>query len=203
MEEKKGNMGVAQIGDFIYVCGGIGENNIVYNTLKRYDPKADSWTFMAPMENKRYFHAVDVWDGKMYAAGGVDYKFDFFKSLEIYDPKLNQWTLGTPMEIERYKFSIVFLGGSLFAMGGTWNMTYGNQNNDGEILDLDTQKWTIISNTLEYTAWRSAVAFNNKIIIYGNKRNNYEYNPETTSLIKINPNKIERSSPMLLLASKN
>ncbi|XP_077294021.1 uncharacterized protein LOC143916696 [Arctopsyche grandis] len=203
MEEKKGKMGVAQIGDFIYVCGGIGDNGTVYNTLERYDPKADSWTFMAPMEIKRYYHAVDVWDGKMYAAGGVDDKSDYLKSLEIYDPKLNQWTLGTPMEIERYKFSIVFIDGSLFALGGAWTMSISNQNNDGEILNLDTQKWTNISNTLEYTTWNSAVAFNNKIIIYGNYKNNYEFNPETTSLSELNPNKINRTSPMLLLASMN
>ncbi|XP_077294022.1 uncharacterized protein LOC143916697 [Arctopsyche grandis] len=203
MEEKKGNMGVAQIDEFIYVCGGIGDNGTIYNTVERYDPKADSWTFMAPMENKRYFHAVNVWDGKMYAAGGVDYKFDYLKSLEIYDPKLNQWTLGTPMEIERYKFSIIFLDGRLFALGGTWSMSIDNQNNDGEILDLDTQKWTNISNTLEYTTWHSAVAFNNQIIIYGSNTGNFEYNPETTSLSELNPNKINRTSPMLLLASMN
>ncbi|XP_077294499.1 uncharacterized protein LOC143917013 [Arctopsyche grandis] len=203
MEQKKGNMGVAEIGEFIYVCGGIGDNGTIYNTLERYDPKADSWTFMAPMQNKRYYHAVDVWDGKMYAAGGVDDKYDNLKSLEIYDPKLNQWTLGTPMEIERYKFSIVFLDGSLFAVGGAWSLSSDNGNNDGEILDLDTQKWTNISNTLEYTTWNSAVAFNNKIIIYGSNTHNYEYNPETTSLREINPNKINRMSPMLLLASMN
>ncbi|XP_077294024.1 uncharacterized protein LOC143916699 [Arctopsyche grandis] len=200
MGQKKENVGVGKIGEYIYISGGKGINGTIYDTVERYDPKEDAWTFMAPMLTKRYNHAVNVWEGKMYVAGGNDYGYYNLLSLEIYDPNLNQWTLGTSMKSKRTKFSILFMDGSLFAMGGNYWRGDDYHKNHGEKLDLKTQTWTDIENPIRDSLWRSAVPFDDKIIIYGDEHQNYEYNPETNELKEKNPNKVNRFSAILLLA---
>ncbi|XP_077293784.1 uncharacterized protein LOC143916521 [Arctopsyche grandis] len=194
MGQKKGNLGVGKIGEYLYITGGIGISDKVYDTVERYDRKADRWTVMASMLTTRYHHAVNVWKGKMYVAGGIEgKKYDVLNSLEIYDPHLNRWSLGTPMKLERYGLSIVFLDGSLFAIGGNWTL----DNPQGERMDLDSQNWTDINNTIKLTTWIKAVALDDKLIISGNEDHNYDYSPKTKELRQISPN--DPTSPNLLL----
>ncbi|XP_077294201.1 uncharacterized protein LOC143916827 [Arctopsyche grandis] len=198
MGQKKKSAGVVEIDGYIYVSGGMGENFTVLDAVERYDPASNTWTVMAPMLKERYFHAVNTWEGKMYVAGGITEEDDNLNTLEIYDPHSNSWTTGTPMQFERYKFSIVFSDGSLFAIGGNWTL----DDVPGERLDLNTQEWSNITNTIENSVWTSAVVFDKNIIIAGNMNNNYELNPKTNELRKLNPKKVLRSSPKSFLIPK-
>ncbi|XP_077294949.1 uncharacterized protein LOC143917343 [Arctopsyche grandis] len=198
MGQKRRSAGAEEIDGYIYISGGLGDNFTVYDIVERYDPPSNSWTVVAPMLTKRYFHAVGKWEGKMYVAGGVNEIFDNLNTLEIYDPDSNSWTTGTPMQFERYKFSILFLDGSLFAIGGNWTV----DNVPGERLDPDSQEWSNITNTIEETLWTGAVVFDKNIIISGNMNNNYELNPKTNGLRKLNSKIVERSAPKSFLIRK-
>ncbi|XP_077294736.1 uncharacterized protein LOC143917181 [Arctopsyche grandis] len=200
MGQKRNNVGIAEIDGYIYVTGGQGDGFSVYNTVERYDPKTDTWVLMAPMLTKRYFHAVNVWEGKMYAAGGLSGGIKSMNSLEIYDPKSNSWTLGTPMAGNRYQFSIVFADGSLFAIGGNWlNM----KSPQGERLNLSTQMWSNISNTIENTIWSEAIIFGENIIISANMNNYHELNPKTNEVKAIKSKNIRTKSSKSFLVKKS
>ncbi|XP_077294493.1 kelch-like protein 36 [Arctopsyche grandis] len=198
MGEKKRLMSVAEIGDYIYITGGIGEEDKFLDTVERYHPKTDSWSVMAPMHTKRYFHAINVHEGKMYVAGGIGHNSpDYLKSLEIYDPNLNKWTLGTPMNHPRYQFSIVFVDGSIFALGGIYSLK--SDDTDGERLDLNTQKWEYFKNPIKDSTWRSATVLDDMIYIHGAGDNNYKYNAKTNEMKKLKSN--DHAAPNFLLAS--
>ncbi|XP_077294038.1 uncharacterized protein LOC143916708 [Arctopsyche grandis] len=198
MGQKKENVGVAKIDDYIYITGGIDNNYNHLDTVERYDPKTDSWSGMAPMLSKRSQHATNVYEGKMYVAGGnAGGYFNHLKSVEIYDPNLNKWTLGTPMNHARLSFPIVFVNGSLFALGGIFELNI-NRGGYGERLDLNTKQWKDIRNPKKYSSWISAVVLDDMIFINGNGVN-YKYDTTTNQMVTLNPN--SKSSPNFLLWS--
>ncbi|XP_077294031.1 uncharacterized protein LOC143916703 [Arctopsyche grandis] len=194
MGQKRADAGVTEIDGYYYVSGGTRDDLVIYDVVERYDPASDSWAVMAPMPSKRYHHAVSTWEGKMYVAGGVNQNYENLNSIDIYDPKSNSWSAGIPMQFSRYSFSILFHDGELFAIGG----------NDvpGERLDLSTEKWSNITNTIEDPTWTGAIVFNKNIIISGDMYQNYELNLETNQLREINRRKISRSSPIFFLVPK-
>ncbi|XP_077294703.1 uncharacterized protein LOC143917164 [Arctopsyche grandis] len=195
--QRKKFVGVAKIGQYIYITGGIDEFYDLLGKVERYDTKTDSWSGMAPMLTMRSHHAINEYEGKIYVAGGFGRSIyqDPLKSLEIYDPNLNKWTLGTPMNHARSTFSIVFVDGSLFAIGGLRNVDV----NDifGEQFDLNTKQWKDFRNTIEDTTSSSAVALDDMIYINCNGINNYKYNTKTNELVALNTN--SPTSPNFLL----
>ncbi|XP_077294197.1 uncharacterized protein LOC143916824 [Arctopsyche grandis] len=182
MGQKKKIVGVAEIDGFICVSGGMGIDYSAHNTVERYDPSTNSWTAMTPMLQKRYSHAVNVWEGKMYVAGGQADIYTELNSLEIYDPKLKSWKFGKPMQFNRQGFSIVFLDGSLFAFGGNPSDEFP----EGERLDLVTQEWSNVINTIDSVRWKSAVVLGSNIIISGRFEETFEFNPKTNQLRELN-----------------
>ncbi|XP_077290657.1 uncharacterized protein LOC143914343 [Arctopsyche grandis] len=196
MGQKKKNVGVAKLGEYIYVTGGNVETYHKIGTVERYDPKTDSWSGMAPMLSERCDHASNVYEGKLYVAGGTDESSDAMKSMEIYDPTLNKWTLGTPMNQARSDFSIVFVDGGLFALGGPEKLNADDVF--GERFDLNTKQWKHFRNPFEDTMWLSGVVLDDMIFISGSK-NNFKYNTKTNEMVKINPN--NRFAPNFLLWS--
>ncbi|XP_077288880.1 uncharacterized protein LOC143913140 isoform X1 [Arctopsyche grandis] len=81
---------IVEIDGYIYVTGGRGEGFKILDTIERYDPKTDSWTFMAHMLKKRYKHTINVLEGKIYVTGGINKLMDYrSNSLEVYEPKTN------------------------------------------------------------------------------------------------------------------
>lgn len=76
------------------------------NTMERYDPVADSWTCLAPMNTRRSTHDVAVIDGTLYAVGGNDGSSSL-NSIEKYDPETNKWTSVLSMSTRRSSVGVV------------------------------------------------------------------------------------------------
>ena len=76
------------------------------NTMERYDPVADSWTCLAPMNTRRSTHDVAVIDGTLYAVGGNDGSSSL-NSIEKYDPETNKWTSVVSMSTRRSSVGVV------------------------------------------------------------------------------------------------
>ena len=80
-----------------YCCGTL-------RTVERYDPAANAWEAVAPLETAREYHSTVVLDGMLYAVGG--YNEDslgtrYLASVERYDPAVNAWEASAPMKTER------------------------------------------------------------------------------------------------------
>ena len=95
MQSKRCRLGVTTLNGKLYVAGGY-DGNVFLKTAERYDPRADSWEYIASMKVKRSRVSLVANCGKLYAIGGYDGVRNL-NSVEIYDPETNQWTFGKEM----------------------------------------------------------------------------------------------------------
>lgn len=56
----------------MYAVGGCDENNMRLNTIERYHPATDTWTFVPSMAQSRSSPCVAA-DKYLYVMGGVSY----------------------------------------------------------------------------------------------------------------------------------
>jgi N-acetylneuraminic acid mutarotase len=61
----------------------------VLNIIERYDPTANQWHTVAPMDTERVFSSCAMYNGCLYVAGG--YGTSALSSVERYDPTTNMW----------------------------------------------------------------------------------------------------------------
>lgn len=76
--------------------------------LKRWDPVARTWSYVAPMYSMRSTAGVAVLGGRLYVVGGRDGSV-CHRSIECYDPHTNKWTMRAPMNKRRGGVGVSFL----------------------------------------------------------------------------------------------
>ncbi len=101
----------------LYVYTECDDSNVCdhANTLDRYDPDTDQWTFLSELALRGFSHQFGVGgaiDGKFYLAGGSS------RELHVYDPATNQWTASEAPFERRYAAGGAVLGGKLYVIGG-------------------------------------------------------------------------------------
>lgn len=69
--------------------GGFSDNSPL-DTVERYDPKTNSWTFVAKMSCSRGGVGVASLGGLLYAVGGHNGK-NYLNSVEAYDPLADRY----------------------------------------------------------------------------------------------------------------
>ena len=94
------------IKDVGYIIGGVGgEDNVTYlNTVEKYDPVLDTWTYVASMNTTRASHASFVLKDEGYVVGGEENNYST-SSVEKYNPTSNTWTYVASIQLERYHHS--------------------------------------------------------------------------------------------------
>jgi len=171
----------SNIGDDIYVIGGLDKSGNTLDVVEVYNVKNNSWKSVAPLLHGLNHAAAASYDGKIYVVGG------FFSSewiptnyLFIYDPIKNQWTEGNPMPTPRGALNALFVNGTLYAIGGRDNAGSLNKN---EAYDPLTDKW--ISKPSMPTARNHAASatVDNKIYVTGGRAGSY-------ALVNINVNEM-------------
>jgi N-acetylneuraminic acid mutarotase len=122
----------------------------ITETVERFDPNSNSWTTMAPMNMKRWFHTTTkLQDGRVLvvAGAGIGSTPDERRA-EIYDPAANSWTLtGSTRASHIRGTATLLLDGKVLVAGG---LEYGNQADDpllylinySELFDPATGAWT-------------------------------------------------------------
>jgi hypothetical protein len=83
----------------IYAVGGIDATGKTLKSAEVYDPKSDTWSYIADMSYARFVDNSTLCvaiDDKIYAVGGVA-DGTVQAVLEVYDPNTNKWTLITPL----------------------------------------------------------------------------------------------------------
>jgi N-acetylneuraminic acid mutarotase len=105
---------VAVINNKIYVAGGTGGTQ---RELEVYDPAANAWMLLAPMNVGRNHCAGGTIGGRFYVVGGRGFG-DSDVALEIYDPAANSWTSRTPMPTGRSGIAAGVVNNRLYVFGG-------------------------------------------------------------------------------------
>ena len=105
------------------VIGGADEFFNVLNSVEIYDPRTDTWSLAAPMNDARFedFIAVLLPGHRVLVAGGIGSDFLSLSSAEIYDEATNTWTRTGSMNVARQEFAgnpVVLGDGRVLAIGG-------------------------------------------------------------------------------------
>jgi N-acetylneuraminic acid mutarotase len=120
-----GSVSTAQIGNKIFVAGGIVGSRTT-NLAAKYIPARNRWKMIAPMPEGRN-HAASGTDGKRFyifggrgpGSGDANFVANGFDTVQVYNPKTNAWTLKEPLPQARGGTGkAVFANGRFYIMGG-------------------------------------------------------------------------------------
>jgi Kelch motif len=115
----RGAMGVAVIGDRMYVVGGRAEpHSVALDTVEVYDFARDRWSAAAPMGVARDHLGVAAQDSYVYAVGGRPGRANAYRVFERYDPRTDRWERLPPYPIPASGIELLSIGGRLVAAGG-------------------------------------------------------------------------------------
>jgi zinc protease len=124
-------------GDTIYVFGGQHDAYVVLSSVEKYDPAADVWTFVSPMNEPRSCPGFCTDEqGRVYViAGGTTETV--LQTVERYDPGTDAWEYLSPLPIAAGGPAAFALNGEIYAVGG-WLPGYTNRC---FIYSPDTDTW--------------------------------------------------------------
>jgi len=72
MNKPRCNFTAISCSNYIYAIGGRSNNTSATNTVEKYNPCSNNWTYTADMWFEKSDHAACVMDGKIYVVGGRD-----------------------------------------------------------------------------------------------------------------------------------
>jgi N-acetylneuraminic acid mutarotase len=99
---QRDHIGVAVVDGKIHAIAGRMDSYDFNTSLNAvYDPKADAWSFRAPLPTARSGPSCAYIGGKIVVFGG-EATGRVFGTNELYDPNTDSWEAGTPMAIPRH-----------------------------------------------------------------------------------------------------
>ncbi|KAK9739181.1 Kelch motif [Popillia japonica] len=87
------------------------------NSAERYNPDANQWELIQPMQRQRSDASAAALDNKIYIVGGFNGQ-EVMSSAEVYDTLTNQWSFIPHMISARSGVSLVAFKNALYALGG-------------------------------------------------------------------------------------
>jgi N-acetylneuraminic acid mutarotase len=137
-------MQTAVLNGQIYIVGGVRYDDKVYgdaiDSVERYDPATDTWTYLKPMGTAQGGLLVTL-GGQFYILGGGNPDGDSiaWEAMEAYDPASNTWVKKASMlssiEVEKAET----INNKIYIMGGmrSINGAYGDlDSNSMEMYDF-------------------------------------------------------------------
>ncbi|GIY16705.1 hypothetical protein CEXT_393511 [Caerostris extrusa] len=82
----------AKIDGFIYVFGGFW-NEVCLQTVERYDPSSNTWTYVSPMLKPRANFGIARLGNLVYVVGGKNASC-YLDDVEVYNCKEDRWEKG-------------------------------------------------------------------------------------------------------------
>lgn len=164
-----------QIGDKIYVAGGMVKGWVTTTVNEIYDTVTNTWTTASPAPYGIHHAGVAAVNGKVYVIGGYD---DMGKMVNaapdiahgwVYDPAADTWNAIADMPSTRAAGSAVTIDDKIFVVGGT-----GTGSRDVWVYDPATDTWdTSRTGKLPVeTEHVPAVTLDGKIYVIGGRWNN-------------------------------
>ena len=125
----------------IYVFGGKTENDILLNTVEKFDPNTGIWdeTTVTPFTIPRFNASAVVFNNHIYLIGGRNSSNDVLKKVEKYDPVQNSWQEVHEMRREREGHTAVIFKDSIHVFGGAKDN--GDLIDEIEHYDEEDDEW--------------------------------------------------------------
>ena len=167
MLERRKSFGVGVIGGYLYVVGG-DKGKCVFKpnslqSVERYDPEKNQWSFVAPLITKRHMLTVVTDNTTMYAVGGHDVEGRDLATCEVYNSLKNKWSVIATMNVPRSGAGACMVDRLLYVFCGT-----GRE--DAEVFNPATKTWKMISGMSKPQIkpnWHNLLASQGKIVVIG------------------------------------
>jgi N-acetylneuraminic acid mutarotase len=133
-----------------------------------YDPAADRWEALPPLQHARNHLGAVATGGRIYAVGGRDASSWLLPYLEEYDPASRIWRERAPLPTGRSGHATAVLDGRLYVFGGE-----GNSDNprgvfaEVEAYEPATDSWVLVDTMPTPRHGFSAVTVGNRIYLPG------------------------------------
>ena len=151
----------------LYLFGGKTENNVVLDSVERYDVQTNIWRDIESMPMPTHSLAAVILGGAIYVTGGVNNgQRDPTDVLLLYDRDRREWTSGAPMHCARRLHEMVAMGDDLFVLGGLGGPRHQSEI-PIEMYSPATGQWTLLTHTLPGRSVGHFVQFNGRILSLG------------------------------------
>lgn len=185
------HIGIAANGGFLYILGGVTSwPSPSVNTVQRYDPTTNTWSFVAPLPSARAAMAVAVINGKIYAAGGLR-DGAAVNDFTVYDPSTDSWTPLPPLPTARDHVTGAALNGKFYVIGGrAGSSATCSPMKTVEVYDPATNLWSTAAPMLTARGGHAVGLLNGHIQVFGGEGNatncgtissSEEYDPASNS----------------------
>lgn len=136
-----GLAGVDNVGDFIYVAGGVSRKDRSDSTdrLMRYNTNTDTWDEMANMSAPRHSFSLVEFHGKLYALGGIRTAFNPALNqtvsapsnhTEVYDVLTDTWMNHSVLPFEIAAYASTIHNDEIIISGGITGNGFNSQSSD-------------------------------------------------------------------------
>ncbi|XP_005161817.1 kelch-like protein 33 [Danio rerio] len=140
--ELRSNFTLVVNGENLYAVGGDKEINTNLDSVEKYSPETNSWSFTHPLDQALSGHAATVCGGEIFISGGFNCKYECLVSMSAYHP-LRGTTYLSDMIHDRAQHCMESLRNRIYVAGGVCNLRkfYTNQLSC-EVYDLVHDVWT-------------------------------------------------------------
>ncbi|XP_070710873.1 kelch-like protein 33 [Pempheris klunzingeri] len=167
MQEFRSNFSVVVHEKHLYAIGGDKEINVNIDSVERYNPDTDSWSFVQPLDQALSGHAVTVIDGGIFISGGFNCKYVCLVSLFLYHPERGTTYLAD-MTHDRAQHCMEPLRGHLYVAGGVCNLRkFYTDQQACEVYDPVSDSWTAFAPLPVPHVGAASVVLEGKIYVLG------------------------------------
>uniref|UniRef100_A0A8C5I0V8 BTB domain-containing protein n=1 Tax=Gouania willdenowi TaxID=441366 RepID=A0A8C5I0V8_GOUWI len=118
MHYARSGLGTAALNGRLIAAGGYNREECL-RTVECYDPKEDSWTFIAPMRTPRARFQMAALMGQLYVIGGSNGHSDELSCGEMYNPRTDDWVQVPELRTNRCNAGVCSLNDKLYVVGGS------------------------------------------------------------------------------------
>eukprot|EP00899_Mesostigma_viride_P005036 jgi/Mesvir1/14533/Mv25029-RA.1 len=166
MPDVKADFQAVSAGGFVYLFGGLDDDNVVLNTTVRYDPVYHKYVYNKPMPEPRFRYGAAYLDGKIYLIGGFRDGDSFpEKCMLVYTVATDTWATGACTVDYHGDTCAAAINGKLYVAGG-----YGEGyviSNVTEEYDPATGAWQRVADMPTPRGDLSCAAVDNKLFVVG------------------------------------
>jgi N-acetylneuraminic acid mutarotase len=133
----------------LFISGGL-EQDVVSNSLMRYNTVLNEWEVKANMLTSRADHSMVVFKDKLYVCGGwcedetTGNRF-LVTTIDEYDIHNDRWSVKTEVPTPRYHAGTTLVGDQLYIIGGFHSdATFDRTTGVIERFDLVKSEWSTV-----------------------------------------------------------
>ncbi|XP_035686415.1 kelch-like protein 9 [Branchiostoma floridae] len=122
MNQERGSFVLLAHKGSLYAIGGYDIEGITTNTVEKYTPEKNEWSYVQPLpveRGGRADHAGVVCNNRIYVTGGIALATDSQDATFVYDHVHDTWERKASLNEARFGHGMVSVGGKILVLGGS------------------------------------------------------------------------------------